>query len=92
LSWLCARVRFRYAWTSGVTLSKEHDIVMKKAFALAALIVCTLAPGAAAQNAADPAKMVQMFSVPLKLDGGNMQVIILNDSQRRRLRCGRRVG
>lgn len=52
---------------------------MKKAFALAVLVVCTLPTGAAAQSAADPAKMVQVFSAPLKLDGGNMQVIILND-------------
>lgn len=52
---------------------------MKKAFALAVLAVCTLPAGAGAQNAPDPAKMVQMFSAPLKLDGGNMQVIILND-------------
>jgi len=55
---------------------------MKKAFALAALAVlavCTFPVVAGAQNAADPAKMVQAFSVPLKLDGANMQVIILND-------------
>ena len=62
-----------------LTLSKEHDIVMKTAFALAVLAVCTLPAGAGAQSAADPAKMVQMFSVPLKLDGATMQVIILND-------------
>jgi hypothetical protein len=62
-----------------LTLFKEHDIVMKKAFAVAVLAVCTLPAGAAAQNAADPTKMVQMFSVPLKLDGATMQVIILND-------------
>ena len=54
--------------------------MMKKAFALAVLAVCALPAGARAQNnAADPAKMVQMFSVPLKLDGAAVQVIILND-------------
>jgi hypothetical protein len=52
---------------------------MKKAFALAVLAVCTLTVGAGAQSAADPAKMVQMFSAPVKLDGANMQVIVLND-------------
>jgi hypothetical protein len=52
---------------------------MKKAFALAVLVVSALPSAAAAQNAADPAKMVQMFSAPLKLDGGTMQVVILND-------------
>jgi tellurite resistance protein len=71
---LCLNLRRRS------TFSKEHDIVMKKAFALAVLAVCALPAGAGAQNnAADPAKMVQMFSVPLKLDGATMQVIILND-------------
>ena len=54
--------------------------MMKKAFALAVLAVRTLPASAGAQNnAADPAKMVQMFSAPLKLDGATMQVIILND-------------
>ena len=52
---------------------------MTKAFVLAVLVVCTLPMGAGAQSAADPAKMVQMFSAPVKLDGANMQVIILND-------------
>jgi len=42
---------------------------------LAALAV----PGAAIAQNADPAKMVQIFSNPLKLEGANMQVVILND-------------
>jgi hypothetical protein len=53
--------------------------VMKKILALAVLGACALPVSMSAQNAADPAKMVQIFSAPLKLDGGNMQVVILND-------------
>ena len=52
---------------------------MKKTLALVVLAVCTFPVGAGAQSAADAAKMVQMFSAPLKLDGANMQVVILND-------------
>src|SRR5215210_1627173 len=52
---------------------------MNKTFALAVLVACALPAATSAQNAADPAKMVQVFSAPLKLEGGNMQVVILND-------------
>lgn len=55
---------------------------MKKAF-----VICLLtAFGAAAltstmraQSPTDPAKMLQIFSSPIKTDGGTFQVIILND-------------
>jgi hypothetical protein len=51
---------------------------MKNAFALVILAALAV-PGVALAQNADPTKMVQMFSSPLKLDGANMQVVILND-------------
>jgi len=32
-----------------------------------------------AQSATDPTKMLQIFSAPIKTDGGTFQVVILND-------------
>ena len=52
---------------------------MKKAFAALMVLACTIPMTIAAQNAADPAKMLQIFSAPIKTDGGQFQVIILND-------------
>src|SRR5205085_10197025 len=40
---------------------------------------CAVPAVAGAQNATDPAKMLQIFSAPIKTEGGNFQVIILND-------------
>jgi hypothetical protein len=51
---------------------------MKQVFAF--IILAALAvPGAAVAQNADAAKMVQIFSSPVKLDGATMQVVILND-------------
>jgi hypothetical protein len=61
------------------TLFKEYVTVMKKAFAVLVVVACALPAMIAAQNAADPAKMLQIFSAPIKTDGGTFQVVILND-------------
>ena len=53
--------------------------MMKKAFAVLVVALCALPMATSAQSATDPAKMVQIFSNVLKTDGGNFQVIILND-------------
>ena len=58
---------------------KEQYIVMKKILALLVLAVCALPAVAGAQSATDPAKMVQVFSNALKVDGATLQVVILND-------------
>jgi hypothetical protein len=52
---------------------------MKKVFALLVLVACALPVAAAAQSATDPAKMVQVFSNALKLDGATLQIVLLND-------------
>jgi hypothetical protein len=52
---------------------------MKKAFAVLAVLACATPSFLLAQSAADPAKMLQIFSAPIKTDGGQFQVIILND-------------
>jgi hypothetical protein len=52
---------------------------MKKALAVLAVAACALPAVAGAQSATDPAKMLQIFSTPIKTDGGTFQVIILND-------------
>jgi hypothetical protein len=52
--------------------------MMKKVVALV-LAACALPAVAGAQNITDPAKLVGMFSAPLRLDGGNFQVVVLND-------------
>src|SRR4030081_2853777 len=53
---------------------------MKKALAVLIVGTCALLPAVVgAQSATDPAKMLQIFSAPLKTDGGTFQVIILND-------------
>jgi hypothetical protein len=52
---------------------------MRKSFAIFLLAACTLPVYVAAQGAADPAKMVQIFSNPLKTDGATLQVVLLND-------------
>jgi hypothetical protein len=55
---------------------------MKKAFAISLLTACAVASlvsSIAAQSPTDPAKMLQIFSSPIKTDGGTFQVIILND-------------
>jgi hypothetical protein len=52
---------------------------MKKALAVLVLVACALPAVIGAQGANDAAKMLQIFSAPLKTDGGTFQVIILND-------------
>src|SRR5258706_4061137 len=52
---------------------------MKKAFAVLAVLACATPSFLLAQSAADSAKMLQIFSAPIKTDGGQFQVIILND-------------
>ena len=52
---------------------------MKKAFALLVVLACAAPAMLGAQSATDPAKMLQIFSAPLKTDNGQFQVIILND-------------
>ena len=53
--------------------------MMKKAFALIVVLACAVPSMLVAQSASDPAKMLQIFSSPIKTDGGQFQVIILND-------------
>jgi hypothetical protein len=53
--------------------------VMKKGLAALVVVACALPAVMGAQSANDPAKMLQIFSAPLKTDGGTFQVIILND-------------
>ena len=53
--------------------------MMKKAYAVLLVAACALPAVMGAQNATDAAKMLQIFSSPLKTDGGTFQVIILND-------------
>jgi hypothetical protein len=53
--------------------------VMKQALAVLVAAWCALPAVIGAQAATDAAKMVQIFSAPLKTDGGTFQVIILND-------------
>jgi hypothetical protein len=52
---------------------------MKKAFAVLAVLVCAVPSMLVAQSASDPAKMLQIFSAPIKTDGGPFQIVILND-------------
>jgi hypothetical protein len=52
---------------------------MKKAFAVLVVAACALPAVIGAQSATDPAKMVEIFSQPIKTDGGTFQVTILND-------------
>lgn len=52
---------------------------MKKVFAVLVLAVCALPIAAGAQSATDPAKMVQVFSNALKIDGATLQIVLLND-------------
>lgn len=52
--------------------------MMKKVFAL--LVVAAFAlPAVAGAQLNDPGKMVQMFSSPVRTEGGTLQVVILND-------------
>jgi hypothetical protein len=53
--------------------------VMKKALTVLAVAACALPAVMGAQGPGDAAKMLQIFSAPLKTDGGTFQVIILND-------------
>ena len=53
--------------------------MMKKAFAVVVIAACALTAVMGAQSATDPSKMLQIFSAPIKTDGGTFQVIILND-------------
>jgi hypothetical protein len=53
--------------------------VMKKALAVLAVAACALPAVMGAQSATDATKMLQIFSAPLKTDGGTFQVVILND-------------
>jgi hypothetical protein len=57
---------------------KEQSIVKKNRLALLGVLACAMSVAAGAQQA-DPAKMVQMFSQPVRTDGGNLQVVLLND-------------
>jgi hypothetical protein len=52
---------------------------MKKAFTVLVVLACASPSMLAAQSATDSAKMLQIFSAPIKTDGGQFQVIILND-------------
>src|SRR5262245_61651640 len=52
---------------------------MRKMFAALLLAACAAPAVLSAQGAADPAKMVQIFSNPIKTDGATLQVILLND-------------
>jgi hypothetical protein len=52
---------------------------MNKAFVVLAALACATPSMLVAQSATDPAKMLQIFSSPIKTDGGQFQVIILND-------------
>lgn len=52
---------------------------MKKALAVLAVAACALPVVIGAQSATDPGKMLQIFSSPIKTDGGMFQVVILND-------------
>ena len=52
---------------------------MKKVFAVLVLAACVLPIAAGAQSATDPAKMVQVFSNSLKIDGATLQIVLLND-------------
>jgi hypothetical protein len=60
-------------------LLKESVDVTKKALAVLVVAAWALAAVVSAQNATDATKMLQIFSSPLKTDGGTFQVIILND-------------
>ena len=52
---------------------------MKKALAVLVVLACAVPSLLVAQSASDPGKMLQIFSAPIKTDGGTFQVIILND-------------
>jgi len=52
---------------------------MKKVLAVLAVAACALPAILGAQAAVDAAKMVSIFSSPIKTEGGDFQVIILND-------------
>ena len=52
---------------------------MKKVFTVLVLAACALPIAAGAQSATDPAKMVQVFSNALKIDGAILQIVLLND-------------
>jgi hypothetical protein len=52
--------------------------VTKHALVLLVAAVCAL-PALAGAQMADPAKMLQIFSQTVRTDGGNLQVILLND-------------
>ena len=51
----------------------------KYSLALLAAAVCALPAVSGAQGANDPTRMVQIFSQPIRTDGGNLQVVLLND-------------
>ena len=57
---------------------KGAVIVIKNVFVLVAAAVCAF-PALAGAQMADNAKVLQMFSQTLRTDGGNLQVIVLND-------------
>lgn len=50
----------------------------KHALVLLVAAVCAL-PALAGAQMADPARMLQIFSQTVRTDGGNLQVIVLND-------------
>ena len=52
---------------------------MRKVFGFLTIVACAIPLAAGAQSPTDPGKMLQIFSSPIKTEGGNFQVIILND-------------
>ena len=50
----------------------------KNVFVLLVAALCVL-PALAGAQMADPQKMLQMFSQTVRTDGGNLQVVLLND-------------
>lgn len=53
--------------------------MMKTILVLLVVTACALPVVVGAQAAADPARMLQIFSNPLRTPGGTLQVILLND-------------
>jgi len=57
-----------------------YATVMKNGLILLAAIACAAPSILVAQPAADPAKMLQIFSAPIKTGGGEFTITIVNDS------------
>lgn len=52
---------------------------MKNALILMTLLACVVPSMVAAQSADEAAKVLQAFSAPIKTDGGQFTVVVLND-------------